>query len=186
MIPRNGSSSLPTSTWGDVNSVPTAAPMAIPPRYFSAASIGAVEMEPQKVVLLGDVVNRGFPQEYESAQTLLAPLHAKIEPVVGNHELQRAWLQDFESAWNVRATRETPICGLPTLILNSGIEGLPDERWNGRLDEASMRLLSDAVTRHRDQALLIFCHFPLAGTVRRSEVPMFGLDNSPAVSEDAF
>jgi predicted phosphodiesterase len=159
------------STYGD----PTA--------LFQLGVDRAVELEPQRVVLLGDVVNRGFPQEYECAKTLLAPLQAKIEPVVGNHELQRASLSDFESAWSVRASRETTICGLPTIILNSGIEGLPDERWNGQLDEASLRLLSDSVTRHRDRPLLILCHFPMAGTVRRSELPMSGLENSPAVSE---
>jgi hypothetical protein len=89
---------------------------------------------------------------------------------------------DFANAWSRRATRGTQVFEKFALILNSGIEGLPDERWNGQLDDASTQLLRKTIDEAFGQPLLIFCHYPIAGTVRRSEQPMFGLDDSSEVA----
>ena len=61
-----------------------------------AASLVAHD-DPVDVVLLGDIVNRGYDQEYARARVALAPLDDRLIPVLGNHELQRASIDDFES-----------------------------------------------------------------------------------------
>jgi 3',5'-cyclic AMP phosphodiesterase CpdA len=140
------------------------------------AQIGAV-----RAVLLGDTVNQGWTTEYQTAKDILAPLDGNIEPVVGNHELQRADVADFVRTWGVEPVREITVWGMPALILNSGIEGLPDTQWNGRLDDAQLARLEAFLTNHRGQSVTIFCHHPIAGTVRVSDAPMHGLDNSDEV-----
>src|SRR4051812_25913941 len=65
------------------------------------AEIGAV-----RVILLGDTVHQGWSSEYGTAKDILAPLDGNLEPVLGNHELQRADVADFVRAWNVDPVRE--------------------------------------------------------------------------------
>jgi 3',5'-cyclic AMP phosphodiesterase CpdA len=138
-------------------------------------------VNPDKVVLLGDIVNRGYPHEYDRARQVLAPLMDRVEPMVGNHELQRAGIADFERAWNVSAVRETDLCGLPALLLNSGVENLPDSQWHGRLDTPQLDRLRRFLAGQSGRPVLILCHHPIKGTVTVSDEPMFALENSQEV-----
>jgi predicted phosphodiesterase len=149
---------------------------------FERAVERLLDLNPDKLVLLGDIVNRGHAHEYERAKRVLAPLMDRVVPMVGNHELQRAQVIDFERAWNIPAVREIDLCGLPALLLNSGLENLPDSQWHGRLDPAQLDRLRQFIARHSATPAMVFCHHPLKGTVAISDHPMFGLDNSDEVS----
>jgi 3',5'-cyclic AMP phosphodiesterase CpdA len=139
-----------------------------------AAGLGA-----DKVVLLGDVVNRGHNSEYATALAVFAPLADRLEPMVGNHELQRATVADWTNAWGVECCRETSFGGLPSALLNSGIENLPDSEWHGELSDEQLSFLDRFLSRHDNSPVLIFCHHPPSYTIRQSEVAMGGLSNSP-------
>jgi 3',5'-cyclic AMP phosphodiesterase CpdA len=132
-------------------------------------------------VLLGDLVNRGCSHEYERARQLLADFDGKIEPLVGNHELQRGSLADFDRSWCTDCTRVVHWRGLTLLMLNSGLENLPDTQWHGALSEPQLHLLRGAVSLWGNRPLLVFCHHPIKGTVAVSSQPMFALDNSAEV-----
>jgi len=132
-----------------------------------------------KVVLLGDVVNRGFADEYATAHAIFRPLADRLEPIVGNHELQRASLADWTRAWNVAIFRETMLGGLPAALLSSGIENLPDSEWHGTLSAEQLAFLDRFLRAHRGSPVLVFCHHPITGTVRHSDHRFGGLDNSP-------
>jgi 3',5'-cyclic AMP phosphodiesterase CpdA len=127
---------------------------------------------------VGDIVNQGYPQEYHRAKRILAPLQRLFEPVLGNHELQRASVSDFEGHWGVRAIRMSLFSDFPAIVLNSGIENLPDDQWHGVLCDVQLRLVEEVLVRHQDVPLFIFCHHPIAGTVLGSDEPMGGLTNS--------
>ena len=137
-----------------------------------------VEDMPAQTFFVGDIVNRGFGQEYVRAKRILAPVQRIFEPVLGNHELQRASVRDFETQWGVNAVRTTFFSDFPAIVLNSGIEGLPDTEWHGVLDDIQLRLLEEQLMIHRDVPVFLFCHHPIAGTVRGSEKPMLSLTNS--------
>jgi 3',5'-cyclic AMP phosphodiesterase CpdA len=140
---------------------------------------GMARLDPRQVILLGDLVNRGYDAEYQRVRRALEPIASRVIPLPGNHELQRASIADFERNMNVRAFRTTMICGLRTIILNSGIENLPDTQWHGALDERQLRFLDDELARTPPGApLVVLVHHPIVGTVRDSGLPMFGLDNS--------
>jgi 3',5'-cyclic AMP phosphodiesterase CpdA len=140
-----------------------------------------LEINPEKLVLLGDVVNRGNLHEYERARQILTPFAGKIEPMVGNHELQRADTIDFRNFWGVHDIRLIDSPMRTELYLNSGLENLPDSQWHGRLCEAQLHLLRAVVALRKTVPLLVFCHHPIKGTVAVSSEPMFGLDNSAEV-----
>ena len=136
------------------------------------------EDEPDQTFFVGDIVNRGFAEEYQRARRILAPLQRAFEPILGNHELQRGSVSDFENHWSTRAVRSTIFSDFPTIVLNSGIENLPDDQWHGVLDDIQLRMLEEALVVHRDVPLFIFCHHPIEGTVRGSADPMGFLTNS--------
>src|SRR4051812_46170808 len=77
---------------------------------------------PSQTFFVGDIVNRGFDEEYHRARHLLAPLQHAFEPVLGNHELQRASIADFERHFSTSAVRSTVFSDFPTIVLSSGIE----------------------------------------------------------------
>jgi 3',5'-cyclic-AMP phosphodiesterase len=131
-----------------------------------------------KTILLGDTVNQGWDSEYLAAKQILEPLHSQLEPVLGNHELQRGGFAEFTRMWGVDPVRQIRAWGMPALILNSGIEGLPDTRWNGRLDEQQLRQVDEFLEAYASMPVTIFCHHPLAHSVRGSDEPMLSLDNS--------
>ena len=133
---------------------------------------------PEQAFFVGDIVNRGFDDEYARAKRILAPLLRIFEPILGNHELQRAGVSEFESQWGVNAVRTTRFSDFPAIVLNSGIEGLPDSQWHGVLDDVQLRLLDEQLIVHRDVPLIVFCHHPILGTVRGSEKAMGHLTNS--------
>jgi predicted phosphodiesterase len=136
------------------------------------------EEPPDQAFFVGDIVNRGFDEEYHRARHILAPLQHAFEPILGNHELQRASVADFERHWSRRAVRSTVFSDFPAIVLNSGIENLPDDQWHGVLDDIQLRMLEEALIVHRDVPLFMFCHHPIEGTVRGSADPMGGLANS--------
>jgi hypothetical protein len=145
------------------------------------AAAKLLEVKPDKLVLLGDIVNRGYIQEYKCVKQILSPFNGKMEHLVGNHELQRADIVDFQHFWGVRAIRTIESPGMNMLMLNSGLENLPDTQWNGALSVPQLHLLNAAVALGAQVPLLVFCHHPIKGTVAVSEEPMFGLDNSAEV-----
>src|SRR5262245_55171403 len=77
------------------------------------------ELNPEKLVLLGDVVNRGHLIEYQRVKQILSAFDGRMEPLIGNHELQRADIADFQNFWGVRAVRTIESPTMNMLMLNS-------------------------------------------------------------------
>jgi 3',5'-cyclic AMP phosphodiesterase CpdA len=156
----------------------------------AVARVDALRAE--RVFVLGDLVNMGVAEEYDLAGSLLAPLRSRLEPLIGNHELVKGSVADFERFFGVRAVRELerprqPGSALeaaalvpPVFLLNSGVEGLPLTEWRGRLGESQLDWLRGRLERV-DGPVIVMCHHPLAGTVRRSTEPMMSLDDSLAL-----
>ncbi len=138
---------------------------------------------PDEIVILGDLVNMGAAEEYDLVRNVLADVGAPISLVPGNHELVKGTLADFSShaigatLCTLRANDDGPIFAW----LNTGIEGLPMWHWHGRMDEASLRVLDEAIQQRGDRPFIIFCHHPPDGTVIAQHYPMMGLVNRDEV-----
>lgn len=144
---------------------------------FDRALPAISSTKPDAAVFLGDLVNRGYDSEYAHFRTAMPTTFPKIIPVLGNHELQRASIADFERHMRTKAFRTESIGGLPAIVLNSGVENLPDSQWHGTLSADQINFLDTELPRVKSGPLLVFVHHPIAGTTRDSERPMFGLTN---------
>ena len=131
-----------------------------------------VELDPDRVIVNGDLVNMGTPAEYAAARQLLTPLAGKIDALPGNHELVKADLADFEREMNQPPIGRSDPGGLTVVRLNTAVEGLTPHQWFGRLDADSVHLLNAVLEEDVARPLLIFCHHPVAGTVRLGDHPM--------------
>jgi 3',5'-cyclic AMP phosphodiesterase CpdA len=152
---------------------------------YAALSVRAVEeilrRDIKQVVLLGDIVNRGYPEEYAQAKKVFSPIADRIIPVCGNHELQRGSILDFARHWGCDHFSRQRIGGIESILLNSGIEDLPDTQWHGRLDGQQLSWLAHSLDEIGQRPLLLFIHHPLRDTVRHSDRPMLFLENSDEV-----
>jgi predicted phosphodiesterase len=138
----------------------------------------ARELKVDALINLGDLVSTGIESEYRTALEILSPI-PKVIHVVGNHEVLEGSLADFRTHFGLeQGTPAIPGVSWPLTVLNSGIEGLSPQCWAGKLGKAALELLASARS-----CPIVLCHHPVAGTVRRSEESMFGLDNSKDVLE---
>ena len=147
-------------------------------------AVGLIQpLEPDIVIVVGDLANMGTAAEYEIAREILQPLAGMIELLIGNHELLKGTIPFWRDTWKQAPYRRGEIAGLPVVFLSSGLEHLPPTQWRGALDDAQHGFLAEASDSHPDQPLLVFCHHPLSNTVRRSDQPMFGLDDTASVKQ---
>lgn len=146
----------------------------------AVAKIGALQAD--RVMIVGDLVNMGLAEEYVFVTELLEPVQNRVEPMIGNHELVKGSIAEFERYWGVNAWRAIQVEQMPAILLNSGIEGLPLTQWHGRLDPQQLDFLDQRLSQANGPAL-VFCHHPLRNTVRRSDEPMMALENSDALRQ---
>src|SRR5262245_15497314 len=136
-----------------------------------AAVKRAGELKVDALINLGDLVSTGAVGEYQTVNEILKPIRKAVH-VVGNHELLEGSLADFRTHFGAeQGAVSMPGVSWQMTVLNSGIEGLSPQCWAGKLGKAGVDLLSSA-----QASPIVLCHHPIAGTVRRSEQPMFGLD----------
>jgi 3',5'-cyclic-AMP phosphodiesterase len=136
------------------------------------------KLTPERVVILGDLINTGDDREYTLVKQILEPIADRIEPMLGNHELLFGTTVDFKRQWNVEPARRMFIGGVSCVLLNSGIDGLPIQQYQGSISQDQLNMVQAASEEAPKRPLAVFCHHPLRGTVRLSDEPMIGLDNS--------
>lgn len=93
------------------------------------AAIGRLDPRPDLIVITGDVVDRGRPEEYAYLKTLLAPLGAPLVVIPGNHDEREAMRAAFSDGGYLPATgflhfviddHPLRIVGLDTVIPGEG------------------------------------------------------------------
>jgi 3',5'-cyclic-AMP phosphodiesterase len=116
---------------------------------------------PDVVVVTGDLVDRGQPEEYEHLAALLAPLSMAIYVIPGNHDERNALRSAFPAHRYLRTGGEFlhyavalgPICliGLDTVVPGEG---------GGLLCPDRLRWLEKQLDAHRDTPIVILMHHP--------------------------
>src|ERR1700753_4289648 len=61
----------------------------------AVAAINRLDPSPDAIVLTGDLVESGAPEEYKHLRALLAPLHTPIFAIVGNHDARETMREAF-------------------------------------------------------------------------------------------
>lgn len=122
-----------------------------------------------RTIVVGDLVNMGYDEEYADAKRVLAPLGEALDVLPGNHEVVRGTLDRFHQQFGPTAVRTT-YAGVTAIRLNTTLAQWTDRLWAGTLDDPSRALLHTAA--QADGPLLVFAHHPFSGTVRSAPYPM--------------
>ncbi|MBV8656842.1 MAG: phosphodiesterase [Burkholderiales bacterium] len=124
------------------------------------AEVCQLDPQPDLIVLTGDLVDLGRPEEYAYLKTLLAPLGPRIIAVPGNHDEREAMRAAFvdqgylpSSGFLHFALDDYPlrIVGLDTVVPMEG---------RGELCAARLTWLDETLAQQSDRPTLILMHHP--------------------------
>jgi len=150
---------------------------------FRRAIAKAVELNPSSVVLLGDTVSTGKPEEYALALDIVKPVRLLIRSLPGNHELLSGTINDFRKTWLVEPATLDLIDNLPVMRFNSAVAGQKEEEYFGRVTPDQLRLLDALLCARPTLPAILFSHHPLSGTVRRSDESQYAIENSQPIRD---
>lgn len=100
-------------------------------------------LNPDMIILTGDITNNGYYKQYEKAMGYLAMFEAPLFAVPGNHDARNLGYQTFEElvgerSWKLTKDDDFTVIGLDSSAAddNKGHIGIPQHLWMERqLDE---------------------------------------------------
>jgi len=116
-------------------------------------------LEPDLVIVGGDLVSDESEESYRRLQALLAPLRAPLHFVMGNHDDRTAFRRVFRAAEPASAE---PVCeafergGVRFLLLDSLLPG----QVEGRLADGQLQWLERELSTRPDRPAWVFLHHP--------------------------
>jgi 3',5'-cyclic AMP phosphodiesterase CpdA len=151
------------------------------PRALAMAAAAINAQRPELIVAGGDLITDGFQSSAETVaprwQAYLEmhrALRARVEPVLGNHDLVAAIPEDgsppsvdprgeFRRAFSLERTyRSIAAAGYRLLILDSVSVVGGDEKYLGRIEPEQLRWLeSELATIERSTPIVLATHLPL-------------------------
>jgi 3',5'-cyclic-AMP phosphodiesterase len=126
----------------------------------AVAALNRLDPCPDLVVLTGDLVESGEPEEYAHLCSLLAPLHMPLFAIPGNHDAREPMRQAFSGQGYLPregflnyTIEDYPlrIIGLDTLIPGEG---------GGVLCSDRLRWIDSTLTKAPDRPALVLMHHP--------------------------
>jgi predicted MPP superfamily phosphohydrolase len=150
---------------------------------FRRAIARAAELNPFSIILLGDTVETGKPEEFALALEIVKPVRLLIRSLPGNHELLTGTVNDFRKTWLVEPATADLIDNLPVMRFNSAVAGQTPEEYFGRVTPDQLRLFDALLSARPTLSALVFSHHPLANTVRRSDETNFAIENSQPIRD---
>jgi Icc protein len=123
----------------------------------------SLKQQPDLILLTGDLVDLGRPEEYDHLKSILAPLKQRIIAIPGNHDERDAMRDAFAAGGYLPDERGSflqfaidddyplRLIGLDTLIPGQG---------GGELCEARLSWLDDTLQQRPEQPTLVMMHHP--------------------------
>jgi 3',5'-cyclic-AMP phosphodiesterase len=142
-----------------------------------------LDPQPDLIVHTGDLVDFGYPKEYEHLRSLLAPLGLPILAIPGNHDAREPMRQAFaredylsQSGFLQFAVEHGPLrfVGLDTLVPGQG---------GGELCGERLAWLDTTLCEKPDLPTLVMMHHPpfLTGIAHMDRIGLAGRDRFAAV-----
>src|ERR1700674_1112082 len=122
--------------------------------------LNRMQPRPHLVVISGDLVDGGAPEEYAHLLRLLAPLELPYCAIPGNHDRRENFRsalagQDYASPHGA-ANLKAAIGGLDVVLLDSSVPGAP----HGELDPLTLAWLEATLAVASARPALVFLHHP--------------------------
>ncbi|MDY7579396.1 phosphodiesterase [Herbaspirillum sp. RTI4] len=141
------------------------------------AEVAALDPQPDLIVMTGDLVDLGRPEEYAFLKTLLTPLIAPVIMIPGNHDEREAMREAFGSDGYLPASGflhfsiddryPLRIIGLDTLVPREG---------RGELCAERLAWLEETLARAPGRPTLVLMHHPpfLTGIAHMDAIGLTG------------
>ncbi|MFA6018875.1 MAG: phosphodiesterase [Rhodospirillales bacterium] len=123
-------------------------------------AINDLPTPPDLILMTGDLVDIGLPDEYAHLRSLLAPLSAPLLAVPGNHDMRDAMRAAFRDGGYL------PDDGFLQFAIDShplrliGLDTLVPGEGGGLLCEERLRWLDETLGRHPEAPTLLMMHHP--------------------------
>jgi 3',5'-cyclic-AMP phosphodiesterase len=137
--------------------------IAPPPQGLLAAAVEAVRtLEPDAVILSGDLVENAADAEYEGVKEALAPLAVPVHVLAGNHDDRDALHRHFgvPGEGGLPVQYAVDLGPLRLLVLDSTAPG----HEHGELDAARLEWLEAELSAAPERPALIALHHPPLAT----------------------
>lgn len=148
------------------------------------ADIVLLEPQPDLIVITGDLVDLGHPDEYAYLRELLAPLKQPLLVVPGNHDERDAFRAAFADQGYLPAQGFLQYAiddGYPMRII--GLDTLVPNEGRGELCTERLAWLDETLARHPDRPTLVLMHHPpfRTGIGHMDKIGLSGRDEFEAI-----
>lgn len=114
------------------------------------------ELNPDMIILTGDITNKGYYDQFEKATEYLALFDSPLFAVPGNHDSRNLGYQTFEEligerSWKLTKDDDFVVVGLDSSSpdINSGNIGRPQQIWmDHQLDQCAINECFSVVALH--------------------------------------
>jgi 3',5'-cyclic AMP phosphodiesterase CpdA len=125
------------------------------------AALNALDPRPDAVIITGDLVDQGDPEQYEHLKTLLAPLRIPYFLLVGNHDERSALRTAFPERAELQSGGEfvqyaVDVGVLRVIALDSMVPG----QSAGTLCDARLAWLAAQLDAAQDKPIVVALHHP--------------------------
>jgi 3',5'-cyclic-AMP phosphodiesterase len=120
--------------------------------------VNGLDPQPDLVLLTGDLVNEGQPEEYEHLRELLEALQAPFHLVPGNHDLTAVLRGTFPDHVHGDVGRADGVIEGPLRIVTLDSSRYPEP--GGSLDPDQLEWLDRTLQRAPDQPTVVAVHHP--------------------------
>lgn len=141
----------------------TTGPLAGPPAVGLNRALGAVlalDQQPDCVVITGDLVDHGRPEEYRQLHEAIDRFPLPLHLVAGNHDDPAALMDEFGGTRFLGGTGHphytVDYAAFTLVVLESTIAESPV----GRLGTAQLKWLNEVLARKPDTAVIVCLHHP--------------------------
>jgi 3',5'-cyclic-AMP phosphodiesterase len=142
----------------------------------AVAALNRLDPLPEAVVLTGDLVENGQPEEYAHLRTLLAPLRMPVFAIPGNHDAREPMRQAFAGDGYLprQGFLNYVIHDYPLLII--GLDTLIPGEGGGELCPDRLHWINDILARAPDRPSLLLMHHPpfVTGIARMDQAGLSG------------
>lgn len=128
---------------------------------FEAAirHLNGLSPRPDVVILSGDLVDEGSPEEYAHARELLAPLNTPLFMIPGNHDEREALRRSFPDHTYLPASGPLHfVVGDRGPVQIIGLDITVPGKHHGDLDDAAVAWLDVALAREPERPTIIMMH----------------------------
>jgi 3',5'-cyclic-AMP phosphodiesterase len=148
----------------------------------AVAALNALVPRPDVVIVTGDLVDHGEPQEYEHFRKLLAPLAIPAFVIPGNHDAREPLLATFQSAGYLPRDRylQYVVDDYPLRLV--ALDTLDAGRHSGTLCAERLAWVEATLAARPQQPTMILMHHP-PFTTGITYMDDYGLDNAEGLAE---